>query len=371
MHKRLKGLALSHARVDLKLSACDWVAKLFRTLDWAERLHLELELGLYFTKSAKKEIKDLFSFPPLSRQKIARLLIFERNTDVASAALLETVRREAQKFRPGIPIGAGTDADFYQLNQFRPPLKLCDCICWSINPQVHAVDNTSLVETPEAIPHQIESARSYFPGKALAISPITLRPRFNPVATGPEEARPAGDLPPDVDPRQSSLLGAGWTLAMLKRLAESGAESVTLFENIGWRGVMETTKGSPLPDKFKSIPSAVFPLYHVLAWIGEFAAGQVMISNSNEPLKVESLVLAQGQRSAVVLANLTRERQIVRLCGLDGDFTLKRLDETNAEQAMVEPEEFRDQGEKIRAERGQIEIELMPYGLARVASANK
>jgi D-apionolactonase len=282
---------------------------------------------------------------------------------------LEMIRRQAHSFRPEIPIGAGTDADFYQLNQFRPPLNLCDCICWSMNPQVHAFDNASLAETPESISHQIESAREYFPGKPLAVSPISLKPRFNAVATGPEQRTATGELPPHVDPRQMSLCGAGWTLAMLKRLAEAGVDSVTFYETIGWLGVMETAKGSPLPDRFRSIPNAVFPLYHVLGWVGDFAGGNALPSTSSDPLKVESFVLGSGQTTAMLLANLTGESQRVRVNGLNGKFAMKRLDETNAENAMADPEEFRaDKGEKMRAEQGRIEVELKPYGIARLDS---
>ena len=120
--------------------------------------------------------------------------------------------------------------------------------------------NSSIAETPEVAAQQAASVRRYFPGKPLVISPVTLRPRFNPNATGPEPVVPPGELPPKVDPRQLSLFAAAWTLAMIKALAEAGADSVTFYETTGWRGVMETAAGSPLPEKFPSIPGAVFPL---------------------------------------------------------------------------------------------------------------
>ncbi|MCI0538313.1 MAG: hypothetical protein L0Z50_24160, partial [Verrucomicrobiales bacterium] len=276
MHKRLKALALSHVRVDLRLSTHDWIAKLFHTLEWAERLKLGLEIALHVTQSVKRELENFITYPPLASAKIARFIVFHKDAKVTPTDLLERVRRKLGAFRPGIPIGAGTNADFYELNQVRPRAEFWDFVCWSMNPQVHASDNASLVETPEAIADQIETARECFPGKPLAVSPITLRPRFNAVATGPEPPTPPGELPSQVDPRQMSLLGAGWTLAILKHCVQARVDSVTLYEAAGWRGVMELDGSTRLPEKFHSIPGSVFPLYHVLADLGEFAAGEAL-----------------------------------------------------------------------------------------------
>ena len=70
-------------------------------------------------------------------------------------------------------------------------------------------------------------------------------------------------MPNTVDPRQMSLFGTAWTLASLKTIAESGAASATLYETVGWLGVIEHDEGSPAPEQFRSIAGGVFPLYHV------------------------------------------------------------------------------------------------------------
>ncbi len=71
-----------------------------------------------------------------------------------------------------------------------------------------------------------------------------------------------GELPPQVDVRQMSLFGACWTAGSFKYLAEAGTQSITFYETTGWRGVMETEAGSPLPELFRSLPGTVFPMYH-------------------------------------------------------------------------------------------------------------
>ena len=51
--------------------------------------------------------------------------------------------------------------------------------------------------------------------------------RHTPYASAAPPPVPAGELPPQVDVRQMSLFGAGWTLGSLKYLAESGVSSAT------------------------------------------------------------------------------------------------------------------------------------------------
>src|SRR5262249_1291876 len=150
----------------------------------------------------------------------------------------------------------------------RPPVGVLDGICYTAHPQEHASDNRSLAETLAGLSATAEGARRLGGGLPLSITPITLHKRVNPYATG-EAPDPAPDsLPPRVDVRQMSLFGAGWTLGSLHSVAEGRASSVSYYETTGWLGVMETERGSPLPDRFPSLPGAVFPMYHVLADVG-------------------------------------------------------------------------------------------------------
>jgi D-apionolactonase len=264
-------------------------------------------------------------------------------------------------------IYSGTDAYFTELNRGRPPVELLDGVCYSINPQVHAFDNASLAETLEAQGWTVESARAFTGDARLAISPVTLKPRCNPDATGPAPEVPPGALPPQVDERQMSLFGAGWTLGSLKYLAESGAGSVTYYETTGWRGVMEAAGGSPVPDRFRSLSGAVFPLYHVLADAGQFAGAEVLRSRSSETLLVDGLALRKHGTTRVLLANLSARDREVRVEGLPAQVRVRFLDETNAEVAMQRPEGFRRvQGETWQPAGGELWMTLRPYAIARI-----
>ena len=90
---------------------------------------------------------------------------------------------------PDIYIGAGTDCFFTELNRERTPADLVDFLTFSVNPQVHAFDNASLTETLEAHRYVVESAQNLADGKGIHVSPVTLKMRFNPNATGPQISR--------------------------------------------------------------------------------------------------------------------------------------------------------------------------------------
>ena len=146
-----------------------------------------------------------------------------------------------------------------------------------------------------------------------------------------------GQLPPNVDVRQMSLFGAGWTLGSIAAMAAGGAESATYYETTGWRGVMEAAEGSPMPSRFMSQPGGLFPLYHVFAAVGDFVGGEVLATSSGDPWKVTGLALTKGSAQRVLLANLTAETQHVDVQGVYGPLKLRMLDETNAEALMHDP----------------------------------
>ncbi len=271
--------------------------------------------------------------------------------------MLALVNTELSRF--GAPIGAGSNADLYELNLQRPPLG-ADFICWSMNPQVHSSDCASIAETPEAAAQQITCARQYFPGKPLVISPITLKPRFNAVATGPEPPAPPGELPPQVDRRQTSLFGAAWTLAMLNALAEAGADVVTFFETVGWRGVMEVESGPPIPEQFPSLPGAAFPLYHVLADVGEFEGGQALAVESSHPLSIAAMALSRDRRFRLLLANLGPDPCAIALLNVPRLRQIRRLDESTVLTAMTQPESFRRRWSPFHGQ----SVTAPPFGLA-------
>jgi hypothetical protein len=161
-----------------------------------------------------------------------------------------------------------------------------------------------------------------------------------------------------------SLLGAGWTLGSVKYLAESGVQSVTCYETNGWRGVMESDRGSPVPDRFHSLPGAVYPLYHVLADVGEFAGAEVLPLGTSHPLRVIGLALRIEDRVRVILANLTAEPQDITLYNAPADVRVRSLDEKSVVEAMRSPLRFRAwMGEQLENTENVWSCTLLPYAV--------
>ena len=363
--ERLKLLNLSHLRADIDLTEPDYESGLRRATDEAQALGVSLELALFLTDAAAEELRAFAEVVGRVQPPIGRYLIFHKTEASTSAQWVDLARR----YLTGAQIGAGSNAYFTDLNRGRPPVDALDLVCYSINPQVHAFDNSSLIETLEAQAVTVESTRQFANGLPIAVTPVTLLARFNPNATGPEPEPVPGELPAQVDIRQMSLFGAGWTLGSIKYLSESGASSVTYYETSGWRGVMETANGSPLPEKFHSLPGAVFPLYHILADVGEFAGGEVLVSKSSDPLKVEGIALHKNGKTRTLLANLTPDSQQVRVQQLTRTVRVRHLDETNAQTAMASPEAFRaERGELLQTTNGTLELNLLPYAIAQIDS---
>ena len=361
--ERLKLLNLSHLRVDIDLTQPDYESGLRRATDEARVLGIPLELALFLTDAAAEELQTFAEVVGRVKPPIGTYLIFHKTEASTSAQWVDRARR----YLTGAKIGAGSNAYFTDLNRGRPPVDALDLVCYSINPQVHAFDNSSLMETLEAQAVTVQSTRQFTDGLPIAVTPVTLLARFNPNATGPEPEPAPGELPTQVDIRQMSLFGAGWTLGSIKYLSESNASSVTYYETTGWRGVMETAAGSPLPEKFRSLPGGAFPLYHILADVGDFAGGEVLVSKSSNPLKVEGIALHKNGKTRTLLANLTPDPQRVNVENLTGTVRVRHLNETNAHDAMASPETFHaETGELVQATNGTLELNLFPYAIAQI-----
>lgn len=368
---RLKALHLHHLRVDLLLSDPGFIARLRLASAEASALGVPLEGALLLSDDAGEELQHLVEVLNQIRPEVTLWLIYpvkelfqggSRTREVVALA-----RKRLIHYNPESRFGAGTNTDFIFMQRTPPPVELLDVISFAVNPQVHAFDNASLVETLEAQAALVATARRRAVSLPVIVSPVTLKPRFNPYATGPLPGSPPGQLPPQVDVRQMSLFGAGWTAGSLKRLAESGVVQATYYETTGWRGVMETESGSSLPGVFRSLPGCVFPIYHVFADLGEYAGGQVIPTLSSDSLRVDGLALKSNGRTRLILANYTPDRQHILLKGVARQARVKSLDENSAAGALCTPEAFRSRpGQPVQAPHGSLELDLLTFAVVTI-----
>ena len=181
----------------------------------------------------------------------------------------------------GAPFAGGSDQFFSDVNRAPPPEAGLDAVCFGLCPQVHAADDASLMENLPALADCVETARMLRPGRAIAVSPVTLVPRLGPYPGG---APVPGGLPGAVDVRQFGLFGASWTLGAVAWLAGVGTESATLFETAGPQGVVQREGGSAYDDLLPVAPGDAYPVLHVLADLAEWRDGALVDVRTSDPL---------------------------------------------------------------------------------------
>jgi len=285
----LRGLKLAHLRADLDLSGDTVVGDLRRATTMSERLGLPLELALLLpADDAEVALLRARTAIQAARPRIARWLIYravEKKTEPPPIqTLVGLARRHLKGLAPRAPFASGVNTDFMFLNRYPLAATGMDALTVAINPQAHAFDDASLVETLAAQGTLAKNLQRLARSKPVIVSPVTLLPRFNPYAT----AALAHAAPP-ADPRQRTAFGACWALGSLKYLAEAGVSSVTFFETHGPRGLLEGRN--------------IFPVYDLFAAVGAFAGGAVLASASSRPLMADALVLVKGRRTCALIAN--------------------------------------------------------------------
>ncbi|MCC7370324.1 MAG: hypothetical protein IT306_18005 [Chloroflexi bacterium] len=372
---RLRALNLAYLRVDVNPSDIEHSSHLRRAAADADVLGVPLEIALHLKLDADGEFATLERLLRMVRPNVCRWLVFDRTASAVTdsdegRALLQRARRVLGALAADVPIVSGTNANFTELNRGRPPLDLLDGVTYAMTPQVHAFDDTSAIETLVAQGWTVESARRFVGEQPLHAGPVTLRQRFNAVATAPELDPLPGERNSRIDPRQASLMGAAWTVGSLAALAPSGVRTITYYETLGWRGVLERATGAPDPVRFPSLAGGVYPLYHVLADVGELAGGEALRCQTTDALRVMGLAIRRGAQTRVLLANLTPERLRIPVSGLSGEWLARRLDEHTARRALAEPERFRaEEGVRRAVRNGRLEVELLPYAVARLDRA--
>lgn len=366
----LRALHLDHVRVDLHLTDPSYSDTLRRGIQTCDALGAQLELALFVNDNTDAKVMECAALVTAMHAPVARVLVFQEaatRSPVAGSTPVRLIRRVRQylaNVAPGVIFAGGTDGFFAELNRDRPEIEALDAVSYSTNPQVHACDDITLVENVEAQAHTVETARSFCGNRPILISPVTLIGRYGPWAAGPPEP---GGLPPQVDVRQASLFGAGWTVGSLKYLAQSGVASVTYYETTGWLGLIETDAGSPMSDRFPSHPGVAFPLYHIFADLAEWKTGYLMTLRSSDPLTTEGLALQCGTALHLLVTNMTSRHQAVVVRPLETNRAWVRcLDENTAQIAMTEPQRFRTIGTVEEVRNGELQLNLPPYAVVRI-----
>lgn len=345
----------AHLRVDISSEAPD-AKSLRHAAELATDTGAQLEVALMLEKT-DPQVTGLSTIAKVLSSyssALARILVFnkqEESTSHASIALVQGALIDVDT-----PLISGTNIYFNELNRHRISPGTAQGLAWSLNPQIHAFDELSIMENLQAQPDMIATAREIFPETELYVTPVTLRPRFNAVATTHSDLD--SSLSP-VDPRQTSLFAAAWTLGSVAALVPAGVDGVTFFETIGPRGIL---------NDFPDIPENTiqhFPVAVVIADACDLRGGNVLQIKGIDSSRIAAIAVEHGGISTVLIANLTDEPLEVELTTEDfSSAAIRILDQESWLRAVGDFESFLSHRE-IKSGRKSESIILGPYASIR------
>jgi hypothetical protein len=279
--EQLRRLRLNHLRVDVHPSSAGWEQSLLDAAANGQEIGATLELAIHLSEDRKRELENVIA--AVAGTNVSSWIVYDKGNPATSVESVKIAKSVC-----GTQIGGGSAANFAELNRNRAVASAADFLAFSINPQVHGTDECTIVETLAGQAAAVQSALAFDAGLPVAVSPVTLKPRFNAVATSESET-----VPP-VDPRQSQPFTAAWTLGSLASLAHAGASSITYFETVGPRGIMNPS-------------GTAYPVFRVFRAIAGFEPDGVVPCRSSKPLEAAALVITRGGLRRIITANLTRE----------------------------------------------------------------
>ncbi|MGI9196913.1 MAG: hypothetical protein ACR2KE_05565 [Candidatus Nanopelagicales bacterium] len=303
----VRALDLDHLMATVDAAAEDASDDLAGVIEAANRLGVPLRLRLANgDEAAYARLRDAVRAAPL--QSLAVIRDDEKVTSSASTAIARDALGE------DLPWCVGTDLYFTELNRQPPDTTGASWVSFSMNPQVHASDDRSVLQNAATLAAIAAEAPRLSGSARIAAGPISLRPRFNPNATDPASDVSNNDLPSAVDARQRTWLAAVWTALSLRSLAAPGTvDAVTYFEAVGWRGLRERDAGSADPVAFPSSPREEFPVYALLRALAGYP--DLLPTASAQPEVADALVVTGPDGSRAFVVNMSPVPRIIVLSG--------------------------------------------------------
>ena len=276
---------------------------------------------------------------------------------------LEELYGAARDAFPGVRLGGGMFSFFTELNRKRPPADLLDFVHNGTCPIVHAADDRSVMETHEALPYQVATARGFIGKTPYRIGPSSIGCRDNPhgktFTPNPNNERLCLVR---MDPRQRGLFGAAWALGYIASLAPTGVETVSLGAPTGPLGIIHRSSDTEQPYYDALGRSAVFPAYHVVAGLTRAAGAKRVAATSSDDSRVRCLAYRAQGASLLWLANMSGQEQTVSVAHTGASPFGIVLDETSFEQATTEPAAFQAGVRALDPSR----LELQAYAVALI-----
>jgi len=279
---------------------------------------------------------------------------------------LDALYRATRSAFPGVTLGGGMFSFFTELNRKRPPSELLDFAMNTTCPIVHAADDRSVMETLEALPYQVTTARTFLGKTPHRVGPSAIGCRDNPHgATYTPNPGNERICLVKADPRTRGLFGAAWLLGYIATFARTGIEALTVGAPTGPLGVMyrKTETRQPYFDSVSG-PS-VFPSYHVVAGLMNCVGQKLVDVSSSAQEKVRAFAHRGSKGTTLWVANLTADNQKVNITGNKSELIGTILDETSFQLATTKPGEFQKKWKAIPGT-----VVLKPYAVAIISIAD-
>ncbi len=273
-------------RVDFRLYDNCWEEKIRSSILFAQKMNIPIYAILYFSKEYNSEMEAFKLF--CKHNSLSQLIQFTALLSLEEFVLadndLQYLVPTLRTFFPDTRIGAGTDANFAQLNRNFPSFQELDFVCYSIQPQEHASDKLSITENIMGQYDTVKTAQTLGSGKPVHITSLSLFRRFN---ANVEKITPDNQVPDYT--YAGSHFETAWFVGALHELIVAGTEMITsifypvvnsplltLFENLA----------NHQPESFYSDCSSLPEKYVLLSWKSRGKKYSVIANLTKESITV-------------------------------------------------------------------------------------
>lgn len=324
--EHLKKLNLHCLFTTVNLDREEWISILSEAGVKADLLQVPLNIEMIADPKESQFDSFFFELSKLKHPPAALRVFphsgFKESGFVTTRKILDISRRYLKKYGIDCMLGGGSRSNFTEFNRADLPVEVFDFACYPMNPQVHASDLISIMETIEVQRATVRTAKKHIGELPLHLGPITFTPRCNPAAASPDDMERAEDWRCQTDSRQHSFFAAGWLIGSLRALAGFGIGELTYFRDLGPLGLISENV------------DCVSPLYAVLEKMGEMCGGDVLPIYIHSYNPMTALGLRKDEKYKLFLANLSGQPKEISLLGiLDNVHQVKRLNE----QAFLKP----------------------------------
>ncbi len=215
------------------------------------------------------------------------------------------------------------------------------------------------------MPWIIASTRAIIGKSPYHLGPSSIPCRDNPygaaVAANPGNGRVCLS---DMDPRQRGLFAAAWNVGLVAAAAQGGLDAIALGSITGPQGAIYR-KADYAQPWFDGSGAKVYPAYHVLAGLAPVSGARRIEAVSTAPYSVTALAHQSKGGRILWLANLSGERQAVKVKGFAGAAVLHSLNEATFERAAHDSSFLATGGTRVKKISS---IELGAYAVVRIAA---